>query len=696
LAFSPHENLNLAGLNSIAAPRASLLRALALGQLFALLFLGACILWMYRDLQLVIGSNTITVAEAWAQARQSILPWRVAGFALAVMGVHALLGLLAWGLAHLTRVALGPRAGPSTAALTVAWAFLITLLTLAANAAWFPASRFSYDGWMREGWLGFAPAHWLLVVSVLSLVAIGLPCLVRLSHHEARRLGRVVIAVMVVAGVVALPALRLGDPQAKVSAGPPNVVLIGVDSMRDDLTEVAEGRRITPRIDAFLRDGYRFRDALTPLARTFPAWVSILTGRHPVSTNARFNLMPRRLVHEGDTLPEALRARGYHAVYATDEVRFANIDQSFGFDQLITPPMGASDFLLAELGDLPLVNLIAATPIGRGLFPTNHANRASSVTYRPAQFVARLDRELDLDGPSLLAIHLTLAHWPYTWAEQAKPTTPQTWRPAYRDSLEAVDRQFQEVLDLLQRKGVLENAFVVVLSDHGDALGYPSDSMLRKTGSSREIWDSLWGHGTSVMSPHQYGVLLGIRAFGHAKIPGSPRALAWPVSLEDLRPTLEELVTGKAPRHVDGISLVPYFEHPGRHSELESRVRYTETCFNTVKLMQGNITASGVAREAAPFFEIDARSGWVQLRPDRLPEIMRKKQRAAISRDSMLAMVPSWTDDSVIYLFTGRRSPLPVRLEAPPDPRTDPEAARLWEALENRFPGEIPAPTALP
>ena len=60
-----------------------------------------------------------------------------------------------------------------------------------------------------------------------------------------------------------------------------------------------------------------------------PAWVSILTGRHPVSTNARFNLMPRSMVHEGDTLADALRPRGYHSVFATDEVRFANFDASY-------------------------------------------------------------------------------------------------------------------------------------------------------------------------------------------------------------------------------------------------------------------------------------------------------------------------------------------------------------------------------
>ena len=58
------------------------------------------------------------------------------------------------------------------------------------------------------------------------------------------------------------------------------------------------------------------------------------------------------------------------------------------------PPVGAADFLLGYAGDMPLVNLVAATPFGGLLFPSNHANRGAVVTYRPAHFVRRLEREI--------------------------------------------------------------------------------------------------------------------------------------------------------------------------------------------------------------------------------------------------------------------------------------------------------------
>jgi hypothetical protein len=216
--------------------------------------------------------------------------------------------------------------------------------------------------------------------------------------------------------------------------------------------------------------------------------------------------------------------------------------------------------------------------------------------------------------------------------------------------------------------------------------------MIRATGSHLEIWDSLWGHGTSVISPHQFGVLLAMRAFGRARLPGSPAAHDWPVTLEDVRPTLEEFATGRAPAGVDGLSLLPYLAEPASATALDRRVRYTETCFNTVKMLAGKITKSGVVSEAGTYYEMDSASGWVQLRQERLPEILSRKQRAAVSRDALLAAIPSWSDGSVTYLYTERHSPAPRRLAAAPDPATEAEAAYLWQALQSRYPGELPSP----
>jgi len=672
-------------------------QGLALSQLLALLFLAACVWWAYHEFMFTLGGHLVTSSIDWNPDFDSVLTQRLAGFAIAVLMAHIALGFAAWSLGRLTVVALPDWAAHRLPPLITGWTLLLVLLVLVANATWYPASRFaSENSWVLSEWQGLTALNAMLAAVGTVIIALAILALRRVGPRGPYwHRGLIVVAVLVIA-IGLLPTLGAARSIPAAAYSQPHVVILGVDSLRDDLSEASAGRRLTPNIDSFLVGAHRFNDAISPLARTYGAWVSILTGRHPVRTNARFNLMPRTLVHEGDTLADALHARGYRSVYATDEVRFANFDETFGFDELITPPVGASDFLLGTIGDLPLVNLVSSTRIGGWMFPSNHANRAAYVTYEPAHFVARLDRELDVTGPSFLAIHLTLSHWPYNWAGQALPTTPQEFRPAYRQAIEEVDRQFAEVLRVLGRKGVLDNAIVVVLSDHGDALGFPSDTMLRKTGTAREIWNSIWGHGTSVMSPHQYKVLLAMRAYGRARLPGDPAVHAWPVSLEDVRPTLQEFATGETPEHVDGVSLLPFLAGSQPVATLESRIRFTETCFNTPKLMAGNMSPAGLISEGAAYYEMVPDTGWVQLRPDRLHEIMSKKQRAALSRDSLLAAIPSWTDDSVSYLFTDRRSPLPRRLEGRPDSSAEPEATRLWDALHARFPGELPAHSDLP
>jgi hypothetical protein len=661
----------------------------------SVLFLASCAFWISGDFAFALQAHKITGSIEW-QPATDVLTRRLAGFALAVLVVHLLLGAAGWALARLTIAAM-PRLPARHDYLVIsAWLAVLVALALLANAAWFPQSRFADEGGLLHSIPPGVPLGLALAAGVAA-IALAVVAVARQGGLRMRRRHVPLAALAVIAaGGAFLFQGAAGSPDRKAWDAP-HVVILGVDSLRNDMSEALEdGRSLTPRIDAFLQGAHRFDDTISPLARTYGSWVSILTGRHPVSTNARFNLMPRSLVKEGDTLADALRASGYHSVYATDEVRFANFDESYGFDQFITPPVGASDFLLGTIGDLPLVNLVASTAAGRQLFPAQHANRAVYVSYQPGDFVDRLEDEIVIGQPSFLVIHLTLGHWPYSWAGQRMPSTPPEYRDAYRRSIAAVDSQFDEVVGMLERKGVLDNAIVVVLSDHGEALGFPSDTMVRKTGTPNDIWRSIWGHGTSVVSPHQYSVLLALRGFGRVALPGAAGHYDWPVSLEDVRPTLQEFVTGRRPSGVDGLSLLPFLSGQEPASALAPRLRYTETCFNTPMMMTGRIEASGLVNEAIEYYELAPESGWVQLRPDRLHELMEKKQRAVVSRDALLAAIPSWDDESVEFLYTSRRSPLPRRLEGPPDPFREPEAARLWRALQARFPGELAAPAHQP
>ena len=84
------------------------------------------------------------------------------------------------------------------------------------------------------------------------------------------------------ASLLPLATAAASSPRRSRAPSPHIVVILGVDSLRNDLDESrAAARRRRRTSDAFLAGARRFSDATTPLARTYASWVSILTGRHP-------------------------------------------------------------------------------------------------------------------------------------------------------------------------------------------------------------------------------------------------------------------------------------------------------------------------------------------------------------------------------------------------------------------------------
>jgi hypothetical protein len=335
--------------------------------LLGIAFLAICVWWVWREVAIVLPNDRITASLSVQQTLGPVLQRELIKFGAALLFAHALFGLAAFGLARLTEAACD---GPPPARrgwLVTGWFALLAGLAMAANVLWHPSSRFaSADSWFLTEFQGLRVGT--LFIAASAALRCSCWCAPRPAAFAAGLAFGIAggVAAVLLAGIT-LPLATAGMAKNGLVATSPHVVIIGIDSLRADITGAGSASQ-TPHIDDYLAGAHRFTDATTPLARTYGSWVSILTGRHPVATNARYNLMPRALVRDGVTLPDALQGRGYRTIYATDEVRFANIDQSFGFDQLVTPPIGASDFLLGYAGDMPLVNLVATTASGGWLF----------------------------------------------------------------------------------------------------------------------------------------------------------------------------------------------------------------------------------------------------------------------------------------------------------------------------------------
>jgi hypothetical protein len=167
-------------------------------------------------------------------------------------------------------------------------------------------------------------------------------------------------------------------------------------------------------------------------------------------------------------------------------------------------------------------------------------------------------------------------------------------------------------MELLERKGMLRNSLVVVLSDHGEALGLPQTDALIRGNTVREILDgyriSLWGHGSSVLSPHQFAAFLALRGYGSVDLPHAFHEYDAPVSLVDIAPTALDLLGLRTSQRFDGASLRPVIAGDNQAiARFTARVRFTETGFRTPRIADGDFNERSVLGDTAAFFPHESR-----------------------------------------------------------------------------------------
>lgn len=431
-------------------------------------------------------------------------------------------------------------------------------------------------------------------------------------------------------------------PSSKASAGSramPDVIVLGVDSLRPDFLPAFGGfpSRLTPIIDQQLRNSVVMQDARTPLARTFVSYSSFLTGRNPVGHGIRFNLYPRAEINRDQSIAWILKRRGYQTMLAMDESRFANFDGSFGFDKVIGPTQGALDFAVGGAFDFMGTNLMmAALPPITGLSPIQ-GNRAAHRTYRSDVHPERVKeyiRTLKPDRPLFIVSHLCLPHWPYLpssvggddLSNWIKGVEGYEDAPAqYLRAMQVADAQFGEILQELKVRGRLNNAIVIVMSDHGEDFNLRRDRLHSLDFGPQEV--GYFGHGNFALSEAQNRVVMSIQRYRDGVPLWSPRELQGSVSVIDAMPTvLDMLGEEKIVRGLEGISWKSALES-GKDLSAD-RIRYFENGIRSAGVEQANIDERAVAGEMSYLYQVTPDMRF-EIRPELLPTKLAEKQRGA-------------------------------------------------------------------
>ena len=181
-------------------------------------------------------------------------------------------------------------------------------------------------------------------------------------------------------------------------SGPPDVLLISVDTLRADRVSAwGYGRRTTPSIDALAERGVRFADAVAPSSHTAPSHLSIFTGADPQAHGVRNvvaqDTSTQRINDRWTMLPEVFQEAGYRTAIVGDS---GNVHPDLGFDR----GFDRTEFeMLAIPEKLPIVeDIIAETDAEQPLFLFFHTYQVHAPYLPPPRYFGRFtDRAYD--GP---------------------------------------------------------------------------------------------------------------------------------------------------------------------------------------------------------------------------------------------------------------------------------------------------------
>lgn len=390
-------------------------------------------------------------------------------------------------------------------------------------------------------------------------------------------LGRVVGRV----GVPALALLVAGDASSAPAApARMNVLVLAADSLRADRIDP----RVAPHIAKLADQGTRFDRAYVSLPRTFPSWVTVLTGRHGHRHGIR-SMFPtwEDRAKDFDALPARFTKSGYATNVVSDYAGdiFGRID--LGFSKVQTPSFDFRQLIRQKVleRETPLLPVLHSHT-GRELFPVMRELAAGADPRLLADDVEETLRA-NRKNPFFVTVFFSTAHFPYAApapyysrftergyrgrfkyhkpvglnrGSEAPPDAEDIRQISglYDGTVSAIDDAVGRVIHSLDRLGLADRTIVVVTADHGE--------MLYDHGHGQGHGDHLFGDEALHVPLLVYDprVKQGRR---ETKI----------VRDVDIAPTLYELAGVEKPADLDGRSLVPAL----RGEPLAPKLAYAES-----------------------------------------------------------------------------------------------------------------------
>lgn len=342
--------------------------------------------------------------------------------------------------------------------------------------------RVSVEKKTAIAWAAFTFVSVFMVVTALSLVSLygaavfaaGVAAIVwrigrgRLTSLTALLSRRLWVAPLllasIAAGVFAYDAARewwlvRGLPPSPPDA--PNVLIIVLDTVRDDRFERGDGASLTPNIDGLAQKGIRYANAWSSTSWSLPSQFSILTGRFLHNTTSGFPIA--RIEPGTPSLQSLLGQRGYVTGAFSSNAAW------------ITPEYLGRGFLRFRVYQFE--DYVRRIRYGRVLnkvlerlrYP--ESGRGKEASKLSGEFLSFLDEYRGRPFFSYLC-YMDVNRLMHK-ARAEGGSVPEVIA-AYDRAMAGVDAEIGRVLGALQERGLLENTLIILTSDHGESFGEQS------------------------------------------------------------------------------------------------------------------------------------------------------------------------------------------------------------------------------
>jgi len=272
-----------------------------------------------------------------------------------------------------------------------------------------------------------------------------------------RRMGVAARALWCLASIAIAGCRRESEAPAAAptpaAARAPSVIVITLDTTRADaLGSYGQRRPITPNLDRLAAEGVQFLQCASAAPSTLPSHSSLFTAKFPFAHGVRSNA-GYVLADENTTLAEVLSAHGYRAsAEIAAPVIGSHTQLGQGFDRY---------------HDLEFPDIQRKTIRVRD----GEQERAVEVDEREAEDITKFGLRFLTEHRSekfFLWLHYFDAHQPYSPPGRFYATSSES---PYHAEVQYVDEQIGRILQQIEGLGLRDRTLVVVVGDHGEAMG---------------------------------------------------------------------------------------------------------------------------------------------------------------------------------------------------------------------------------